>query len=733
MAGNNKTWRLPVACAASVAMFATVGISAMTASAAPATVAPYNFTVTLDAGTNGGTIGGAATEKITTNASGSPVADGMFTELPSYNASKGNGWTFTGWYLAPEAGAEKFDYNDTFLNKDITLYAHFAEPDDLISITFDDAKGEINGEKTIYVSKDEAKLAAWEIPTDTAGDQKLVTGWTTKAAGSPTSVPVSDETLTSDFSGLLQYANPGTQYIQLDPVTTPAVSVKVWDDTSKTYQITAMDVAYGDTIDLPTKADAYIPAQQRYATAWSDEAGTKLNGTYTASQANANLTNNHDGYWDVYGTAWQKAYKVDFFTEINGIDQQFDSVVTDENTKVDAPTAPARNSGTFSMYTNPAHPGAAHTYDTTAFDSVINQNTTLAAQWAVDSVTVTYDYNYAGKTTSQSYKAGDEFTVPTAERDGYVLMGWYTVKPYPAEFQYANGVLTNGNHDASWFDTYKIPVGAKLRITTTGVLQYFRTVSGPVDGNNEQTTTGQWINIPSTLFAAWQLADNDQLNDAENRVEGIYDENGDYAASSKYFTDASWAQYINDYQTYLAHKTELGKTDGQLSNDEAAELLAELQAAQAKLVQKAGADVYRLYNPYNHGDHLYTTSKAEYDGLLKLGWKGEGVKFHVTAPNKSTAAGFGQAVYRVYNPYNGEHLLTTDSSEVDSLVQLGWQADFDGKPMFYAPQGGDVQVTRLFNPYETVGTHLYTIDQDEVDSNVALGWVKDDVAFAAMK
>ena len=53
--------------------------------------------------------------------------------------------------------------------------------------------------------------------------------------------------------------------------------------------------------------------------------------------------------------------------------------------------------------------------------------------------------------------------------------------------------------------------------------------------------------------------------------------------------------------------------------------------------------------------------------------------------------------------------------------------------MFYAPQGGDVQVTRLFNPYETVGTHLYTIDQDEVDSNVALGWVKDDVAFAAMK
>ena len=732
MAGNNKTWRLPVACAASVAMLATVGISAMTASAAPATVAPYNFTVTLDAGTNGGTINGGATQTFTTDASGSPVADGMFTELGggSYNAAKA-GWVFTGWYTSPDYGSEKFDYLDTFLNKDVTLYAHFADPDNLVTINFEQAGTEytaING-GIVDVNKQDGKIADWELPTDIVNG-KVVTGWTT--AGATTADALTAEDLTTDFTGYLQYANPGAQTLALEPVTTDAVKVRFSDAQNGTV-ITTEDVAYGKTIDLPAGADAYVPAQQRYATAWSDEAGTKLNGTYNASQANANLTNNHDGYWDVYGTAWQKAYKVDFFTEINGIDQQFDSVVTDENTKVAAPTAPARNSGTFSMYTNPAHPGAAHTYDTTAFDSVINQNTTLAAQWAVDSVTVTYDYNYADKTTAQSYKAGEEFTVPTAERDGYVLMGWYTVKPYPAEFQYANGVLTNGNHDASWFDTYKIPVGAKLRITTTGVLQYFRTVSGPVDGNNEQTTVGAWVTIPDTLYAAWQLADNNQLNDAENRVEGIYDENGDYAASSKYFTDASWAQYIDDYQAYLAHKTELGAFDGQLTANEAAELLTELQAAQAKLVQKAGADVYRMYNPYNHGDHLYTTSKAEYDGLLKLGWKGEGVKFHVTAPNKSTAAGFGQAVYRVYNPYNGEHLLTTDPSEVDSLVQLGWQADFDGEPMFYAPQGGDVQVTRLFNPYETVGTHLYTIDQDEVDSNVALGWVKDDVAFAAMK
>ena len=64
MAGNNKTWRLPVACAASVAMLATVGISAMTAALPRRLLRPYNFTVTLDAGTNGGTINGGATQTI---------------------------------------------------------------------------------------------------------------------------------------------------------------------------------------------------------------------------------------------------------------------------------------------------------------------------------------------------------------------------------------------------------------------------------------------------------------------------------------------------------------------------------------------------------------------------------------------------------------------------------------------------------------------------------------------
>ena len=40
-----------------------------------------------------------------------------------------------------------------------------------------------------------------------------------------------------------------------------------------------------------------------------------------------------------------------------------------------------------------------------------------------------------------------------------------------------------------------------------------------------------------------------------------------------------------------------------------------------------GAKLYRLYNPYD-GQHLLTRDAAEYESLQPLGWRGEGVAFH---------------------------------------------------------------------------------------------------------
>lgn len=61
-------------------------------------------------------------------------------------------------------------------------------------------------------------------------------------------------------------------------------------------------------------------------------------------------------------------------------------------------------------------------------------------------------------------------------------------------------------------------------------------------------------------------------------------------------------------------------------------------------------DLYRLYNPYS-GEHFYTDSAFERDVLSSIGWNDEGLAWKV--PTKR-----GDSVYRLYNPYSGDHHYT---------------------------------------------------------------------------
>ncbi len=87
-----------------------------------------------------------------------------------------------------------------------------------------------------------------------------------------------------------------------------------------------------------------------------------------------------------------------------------------------------------------------------------------------------------------------------------------------------------------------------------------------------------------------------------------------------------------------------------------------------------GQDVYRLYNPSN-GDHLYTTAVAERDGLVRRGWQDEGTGFHASA--EPTA----YDVQRLYNPNmkanggRGNHLWTPNQAEYDNVVKAGWKGE----------------------------------------------------------
>ena len=149
----------------------------------------------------------------------------------------------------------------------------------------------------------------------------------------------------------------------------------------------------------------------------------------------------------------------------------------------------------------------------------------------------------------------------------------------------------------------------------------------------------------------------------------------------------------------------------------------------AKWDQKSAA-MYRLYNPYT-GEHFYTSSAFERDSLVSVGWESEGEGW--VAPSA------GAPVYRLYNPYveGGDHHYTLSVVERDSLVEAGWE--YEGVGWYSASDEdgnaikGAVPIYRQYNPYATTGTHNYTTSEVERDSLVAAGWNDEGIAWYGIR
>ena len=144
---------------------------------------------------------------------------------------------------------------------------------------------------------------------------------------------------------------------------------------------------------------------------------------------------------------------------------------------------------------------------------------------------------------------------------------------------------------------------------------------------------------------------------------------------------------------------------------------AETEGAEEKVET---IELYRLYNPYT-GEHLFSTSASERDTLVPLGWKYEGVAW--VSPKTSD-----RAVYRLFNPYapGGDHHYTTDKKEYDALCALGWRGE---ELAWYSADDDGTQLFRFYNPYVSSSTHHYTSDAAERLSLVALGWLYEGVAW----
>lgn len=132
--------------------------------------------------------------------------------------------------------------------------------------------------------------------------------------------------------------------------------------------------------------------------------------------------------------------------------------------------------------------------------------------------------------------------------------------------------------------------------------------------------------------------------------------------------------------------------------------------------------IYRLYNPWS-GEHFYTSSSSESNHLVSLGWNYEGVAWK--SPTSSSTP-----VYRLYNPWSGDHHYTTDASERRSLLNIGWRDEGIG---WYSDDSHGVPVYRLYNPYVTSFYHHYTTSWSECQSLISLGWHDEGIGWYGCK
>jgi hypothetical protein len=122
----------------------------------------------------------------------------------------------------------------------------------------------------------------------------------------------------------------------------------------------------------------------------------------------------------------------------------------------------------------------------------------------------------------------------------------------------------------------------------------------------------------------------------------------------------------------------------------------------------------RIFNP-NANFHFYSTSEAQIDNALRVGYQDEatartGFAIHTTQVPGSSP------LHRLYNLQQGFHYYTLNTAEKDGLVALtppgsttvGWRYEGDEGFMFGSQQEGTSEIFRLYN--KDSGTHLFTQD-----------------------
>ena len=657
MTGNTKVWRAPLAGLASLAMVATMGVSALTANAADVTFTFDGQGLTFD--------GGKDTFKVTDNGNGK-LDQAEIDEAASKLDDKSIApeWYTTASYGEKNTAVQPGETTAT------TVYAHWAAEEGYV-VDFDDAY------VTTLFGKDGKYdvLSDWQVPVDNGvNDYKVLDGFNTKD-GKYTAVKPAGADLTQYSTvenGVNKYQVAFTSnYVDAYQVTFDLKDFKgeTWGhaDGAKLVVEVKQGAKFSDYGVVPE----VVNAAGRKVTSWKENKADK-----TAFDPSAAVTKNVT----LHPASAAQYHNVTF--KVAGKADVVKSVADGE--KVAQPSDPEKAATSDYKYKFVGWYNGSKKYD---FSTAVSSDLTLTAKFEVTAVKLTYKLNKGQQKPVEKWvSAGDKYAAPTVSDESF----------------------------AGWKPTYPTGVTLSLEQSADGesAQVYFLTA----DTEDETKTVKVYL---STKFDAEWDANDETLKDYESKVDATLE-----ASKQTAYTEASYKQYLADYQEYLKAKTEAGKNGYTVS--EYATLIKQIKEAQAKLVEVGDTPLYRVYNK-NNGGHYFTISKKEADALVKLGWQAEGTPYKVVGlDNPDRGAALGEGVYSAYNPNSGEHLLVSEGEAV-ALSKVGWNNE---GLKFYTVQNGSTAAYRVFNPNSRdAGSHHYAA-KGEGAALVKLGWLWDNNANA---
>ena len=682
MTGNNKVWRAPVAGLASVAMLATLGVTAMTANAA--IVKDEDATVTY------GNSGNTATAQ-----KGFSALDADGVVYPKYMGSS-TGKDFAGWTV----DGELYDFNAP-LTEDVKLMpsfitdgaavvfeangtsypGYFVEPGSTVSPLLapnDVADGKVlTGWKAVVdtesaqpVTIDDFKLGETKVPT---GATKITLTAQYKD-GKTLDFVFGGEYIAGKVEGLLGAKSDGSADAGSNPMT---YSIDVLEDSTTDPASIESRIVYLEQDDVYGVKD------------WGYGSPRKV---YTSNTKAKDVT-------EAVTADIQQAKKVTF--------KDGDTVLSEtsvvKGNKVAKPADPTREDG--SVFAGWKKLNETAWFN---FDSAIEDDTTLVAQWVQGgSHTITFKYE-DGVTEDETvtYIAGQKTVEPAdPAREGYVFAGWYA---------------DNGNGVFDALDSEYTTWGQAL---TANIVLFAKWIQA---GEDVSDLAFEYIDAANdaskNVFSASSYAEYKQTYlDLQKRY--VADKVAAEGKGEK-LTAEQASDYINELQT--AWNKLVFKHNG--------------TTADRNVVYRLNKGDKHLYSSDPQEIRVLTSTESTMGG-----WTNEGAIFSVAnsqggengleyfsaftgtyAPLADFATPLLHQVNRLYSPTTGEHLYTIDQEEYEYNAGHGW--DGEGAAFYVPTNGGRTTVYRLAKD----GKHLYSVDAHEVEVlSAQQGWTVEGIAFKA--